>query len=98
MNDTHRRSADHDQTDDYQKRSSSESESNLTVHWWGIIVLIAVIFAFFFNTLLSHGERISKIETSTEYIVKSLDNLMKTAQDSNQMIHKHMGENQGRKE
>lgn len=61
-------------------------ESMLNVQWWQVILIFVAVVGFVFSWLLGHETRLTKVESSTEYIVKSLDELKATANDTNQSV------------
>jgi hypothetical protein len=61
-------------------------ESMLNVQWWQVILIVIAIVGVGFSWLLGHETRITKVESSTEYIVKSLDELKVTAADTNNAV------------
>lgn len=65
-------------------------ESHLTVKWWWVLGTFILIFGFFFTAILNHENRITKQETSTAYIVKSIDELKVVAKENNDLIRRSL--------
>lgn len=61
-------------------------ESMLKVQWWQVILIFIAVVGFIFSWLLGHETRLTKVESSTDYIVKSLDELKVTAADTNNAV------------
>lgn len=61
-------------------------ESMLRVQWWQVILIFIAVVGFVFSWLLGHETRLTKVESSTDYIVKSLDELKVTANDTNNAV------------
>jgi len=45
------------------KRSTGLGESTITVKWWGVILVILLLFGFFFKNVLKTETRVTAIET-----------------------------------
>jgi len=61
-------------------------ESMLNVQWWQVLLIFIAVIGFTFSWLLGHETRLTKVESSTEYMIKSLDELKVTAKDTNQAV------------
>jgi len=68
-------------------------ESSLKVQWWQVILLFIAALSFIFVTLISHESRITKTETSQEYIAKSIEEIKVTTNAINQKLGQHMENN-----
>lgn len=55
----------------------------LKVQWWQVILIFIAVTGFVFSWLLGHETRLTKVESSTEYIVKSVDEIKCTLKDMN---------------
>lgn len=60
------------QSERVDKMANNGSESTVTIKWVFIIALIVGIFGFFFTSVLSQENRITKVETRFESISKDV--------------------------
>lgn len=63
-------------------------ESTLRVQWWQVILVFIAAVGFTFTWLLSHETRLTKVESSTEYIVSSINDFKTTLKETNSEIKK----------
>ena len=61
------------------------------VELWQVILLFITVIGFICNKLFGHESRITKAETSNAYIIHSLDELRKIAENTNNIIRAHVG-------
>jgi len=61
------------------------------VELWQVILLFIMVIGFICNKLFGHESRITKTETSNAYIIHSLDELRKIAENTNNIIRSHVG-------
>lgn len=74
------------ETTECESGYKQSGESMLKVQWWQVILIFIAVTGFVFSWLLGHETRLTKVESSTEYIVKSLDELKVTATDTNNAV------------
>lgn len=60
------------------------------VQLWQVILLFIAVVGFLVSAIIGHESRITKVETSNAYIVKTLDELKETAKDTNELMRKHI--------
>ena len=65
----------------------SSGSSTLKVEWWQVILLFIAAMGVNYGWLLSHENRITKSESSTEYLVKTVDELKILAKETNIAVH-----------
>lgn len=54
------------------QRSNGYGESTLTVKWWAVICLFIGIYGWFFMIVLTHENRLTKVETTLEVSITSM--------------------------
>jgi hypothetical protein len=64
--------------------------STFRVELWQVILLFVAVIAFLVSSIIGHESRITKVETSTAYIITALDDLKTTAKENNNLIRQHM--------
>lgn len=69
------------------KRENGIGESTLTIKWWSVVIVFILIFGWFFATILTHENRITKVETSIEV---NIINMTKAIDKLSGTMEKHM--------
>lgn len=62
------------------------ADSVLKVQWWQLILVFITMSGFIFSWLISHENRITRTETSSEYLIKSVDEMKGLLKETNQAI------------
>lgn len=62
------------------------------IELWQVILLFVMIIGYICNKLFGYESRITKIETSNAYIIHSLDEIRKIAEQTNNIIRSHVGQ------
>lgn len=60
------------------------------VELWHIILLFIAVVGYLLNTQFTHENRITKIETSSAYIINSLDEIKQTIKENCALIKNHI--------
>ena len=60
------------------------------VELWQVILLFIAVIAFVITCIIKHESRLTKVETSSDYIIKSLDELKKTAKETANFLRQHI--------
>lgn len=63
-----------------------DKDSVLKVQWWQVILVFITMSGFIFSWLITHENRITKTETSTEYIIKNIDEMKILLKETNQGV------------
>lgn len=64
--------------------------SMFRVELWQIVLIFIAVIAFVIMQIIGHESRITKVETSTQYIISALDDLKTTTKENNNLIRQHM--------
>jgi len=62
------------------------------VELWQVILLFIMVIGFICNKLFGYESRITKTEISNAYIIHSLDEIRKIAEQTNNIIRSHVGQ------
>lgn len=60
------------------------------VELWQVILLFITIIAFVVSKMFIHENRITKVETSSDYIIHSLDEIKQTIKENCDLLKKHI--------
>lgn len=60
------------------------------VELWHVILLFIAVVGYLLNTQFTHENRITKIETSSAYIINSLDEIKDTIKENCALIKNHI--------
>ena len=60
------------------------------VELWQVILLFIAVVGYLLNTQFIHENRITKIETSSAYIINSLDEIKETIKENCTLIKNHI--------
>lgn len=60
------------------------------VELWHVILLFIAVVGYLLNTQFIHENRITKIETSSAYIINSLDEIKETIKENCTLIKNHI--------
>lgn len=60
------------------------------VELWHVILLFIAVVGYLLNTQFTHENRITKIETSSAYIINSLDEIKETIKENCALIKNHI--------
>lgn len=60
--------------------------SSLTVSWWQVILLFVAALGVNYGWLLTHENRITQVESSTQYLVKTMDEVKILVKETNLSI------------
>lgn len=75
---------------EYEGEERRNSVSIFKVELWQVILVFLAVIGFVVVQIIGHESRITKVETSSAYIIKSLDDLKVTAKENNSLIRQHM--------
>lgn len=76
-----RRVDDNDDKDFTQSRA--EPESTLKIKWWGVIVIILGVYAYFFTAIYNLNTRVTILETDSKYIKDTILELKCITKENN---------------
>lgn len=78
---------------DEDENAVAQRDSSINVKWWQVIGLFVAAMSFVFLTLIAHESRITKTETSQDYIVKAIERIDKNTESINEKLTQHMVKN-----
>lgn len=63
--------------------SRSEPESTLKVKWWGVILMVLGVYAYFFTAIYNLNTRVTIVEVDSKYNKDNIIELKAIAKDNN---------------
>ena len=60
------------------------------VELWQIILLFIAVVGYIITNIIKHESRLTKIETSSEYIVRTLDEIKTTIKENCDLLKRHI--------
>ncbi len=63
--------------------SRSEPESTLKVKWWGVILMVLGVYAYFFTAIYNLNTRVTVVEVDSKYTKENIIELKVIAKENN---------------
>lgn len=60
------------------------------VELWQVILLFITVISFVISKMFTHENRLTKVETSSDYIIHSLDEIKQTIKENCDLLKKHI--------
>lgn len=76
--------------EEWMARQQSSLGTMVKVQWWQVMLIFIAVIGALSSILLSHAERITRVETMSTNIEKSLGELKMISQDTNALLHNHI--------
>jgi len=66
--------------------SRSEPESTLKVKWWGVILMVLGVYAYFFTAIYNLNTRVTVVEVDSKYTKENIIELKVITKDNNAIV------------